>query len=201
MVALHTSVTQMVLLKHFEIDHFFCFTIFYLLLPRLFSSCDKQELIVKLRWQASHRGGFSCCGALALRCVGFSSCGSQRLGHRPNSVEHGLSGFVARGSFMGQELNPCLLHWQEDSLPPSHQGSPRPITFNRIKFKFFSLVFSLAHLPPHPPTSHPSSGQEGFPLPSLETFSVHPHRHIPELISASLHPEPQTTAMIFIFLS
>ena len=28
------------------------------------------------------------------------------------------------GLFLGQGSNPCLLHWQMDSLPLSHQGSP-----------------------------------------------------------------------------
>ena len=28
------------------------------------------------------------------------------------------------GIFLTQESNPCLLHWQADSLPLSHQGSP-----------------------------------------------------------------------------
>ena len=29
------------------------------------------------------------------------------------------------GIFSHQGLNPCLLHWQVDCLPLSHQGSPR----------------------------------------------------------------------------
>ena len=32
--------------------------------------------------------------------------------------------FLLQGIFLTQELNPCLLHWQADSLPVSHQGSP-----------------------------------------------------------------------------
>ena len=31
---------------------------------------------------------------------------------------------VACGIFPDQGSNPCLLHWQADSLPLSHQGSP-----------------------------------------------------------------------------
>ena len=31
---------------------------------------------------------------------------------------------MARGIVPDQWLNPCLLHWQVDSLPMSHQGSP-----------------------------------------------------------------------------
>ena len=32
--------------------------------------------------------------------------------------------FLLQGIFPTQESNPCLLHWQADSLPLSHQGSP-----------------------------------------------------------------------------
>ena len=37
---------------------------------------------------------------------------------------HGLSCSAARGIFLDQGLNSCILHWQADSLPLSHQGSP-----------------------------------------------------------------------------
>ena len=36
----------------------------------------------------------------------------------------GLSCPKARGIFPDQGSNPCLLHWQVDSVPLSHQGSP-----------------------------------------------------------------------------
>ena len=39
-------------------------------------------------------------------------------------VTQGLTRPEARGIFLDQELNPCLLHWQADSLPLSGQGSP-----------------------------------------------------------------------------
>ena len=32
--------------------------------------------------------------------------------------------FFLQGIFLTQGLNPHLLHWQVDSLPLSHQGSP-----------------------------------------------------------------------------
>ena len=38
-------------------------------------------------------------------------------------VAHRLSCSMACGIFLDQGLNLCLLHWQTDSLPPSHQGS------------------------------------------------------------------------------
>ena len=39
-------------------------------------------------------------------------------------VAHGLSCPVVLGIFPAQGWNLCLLHWQADSLPLSHQGSP-----------------------------------------------------------------------------
>ena len=43
------------------------------LLPRLFSSCRELEQLSSCA-QASHCSDFSCCGAQALGCPGFSSC-------------------------------------------------------------------------------------------------------------------------------
>ena len=37
---------------------------------------------------------------------------------------HRLSCSFTCGIFLAQGLNLCLLHWQADSLPLSHQGSP-----------------------------------------------------------------------------
>ena len=39
-------------------------------------------------------------------------------------MEHGLSCSVTCEVFPAQRSNPCLLHWQSDSLPLSHQESP-----------------------------------------------------------------------------
>ena len=39
-------------------------------------------------------------------------------------VEQGLSCSVTCGIFPDQGLNLCLLHWQADSLPLSHEGNP-----------------------------------------------------------------------------
>ena len=48
----------------------------------------------------------------------------------PGSFVHGISQasevschFLLQRVFLTQGLNPCLLHWQVDSLPLSHQGS------------------------------------------------------------------------------
>ena len=39
--------------------------------------------------------------------------------------------FLLQGIFPNQGLNPCLLHWQADSLPLSHQGSPHGVLIYR----------------------------------------------------------------------
>ena len=36
---------------------------------------------------------------------------------------------VARGIFLDQGSDPCLLHWQVDSQPVNHQGIPYMVTF------------------------------------------------------------------------
>ena len=46
------------------------------------------------------------------------------LQHRLNICGIWVSCSVACGIFLDQELNPCLLNWQADSLPRSHQESP-----------------------------------------------------------------------------
>ena len=81
-----------------------------------FSSCGAQTC---------HCSGFSCCAAQAPGCTGFSSCGSQTREHRSIVVAHRLSCSVSCQIFLYQGLNPCLLHWQANSLPLSHQRSPR----------------------------------------------------------------------------
>ena len=47
--------------------------------------------------------------------------------------------FLFQGIFLTQGSSPCLLHWQADSLPLSHQGSPiesltRPILNQWLPF-------------------------------------------------------------------
>ena len=77
--------------------------------------------------QAPHCSDFSC-GIWALSAwssvVGLCSCSSWALEHRLGIVVKGLSCSKACGIFPHQGSNPCLLHWQADSLPLSHQGSP-----------------------------------------------------------------------------
>ena len=72
------------------------------------------------------------------RHVGFSSCSTRALEHRFSSCAWAFCCCVVCGIFPDQEWNRCLLHRQEDSLPPSHQGNPRD------QFLMTSLQFSSA---------------------------------------------------------
>ena len=69
-------------------------------------------------------------GHSSSRCAGLSlswplllqSTGSRRTGSVV--VAHGPSCSAACGIFPDQGSNPCALHWQVDSQPLRHQGSP-----------------------------------------------------------------------------
>ena len=104
-----------------------------------FSSCSKWRLLLQLQqagailhcgmW-ASHFGSFSCCRA---RALGVQASVAQHTGTAAAApglqnvasevVAHGLSYSPARGIFLEQGWNLCLLHWQMNSYPLGHQGS------------------------------------------------------------------------------
>ena len=89
-------------------------------------------------------------GYSLLRCAGFSlrwllllrSTGSRHAGSVV--VAHGLSCSTACGIFPDQGSNMCPLHWQADSQPLRHQGSPVFSHFVNIPWctKFFTFVKS-----------------------------------------------------------
>ena len=66
---------------------------------------------------SSRRAGPSLSRPLLLRSTGSRRAGSV-------VVAHGPSCSAARGIFPDQGSNPCPRHWQADSQPPHHQGSP-----------------------------------------------------------------------------
>ena len=70
-------------------------------------------------------GGHSssrCAGLSLSRPLPLQSTGSRRAGSVV--VAHGPSCSAACGIFPDQGSNPCPLHWQADSQPLRHQGSP-----------------------------------------------------------------------------
>ena len=75
--------------------------------------------------RASHSRGLSCC-----RSTGSRRAGSVVVAHR-------LSCSAAFGIFPDQGPNPCPLHWQADSQPLRHQGTP----LLKLKKKLFYFIY------------------------------------------------------------
>ena len=85
-------------------------------------------------------------GHSSSRCAGLSlsrplllrSTGSRRAGSVV--VAHGPSCSAACGIFPDQGSNPCPLHWQADSQPLCHRGSPR-----KDAFEWWSFTHAFSH--------------------------------------------------------
>ena len=99
-----------------------------------FSSCREQGLpfivvngllIVVASLVAEH--GLQAAGLQQLWHVGSVVVARRFQSARSVAVVHGLSCSTACGIFPDQGSNPCPLHWQEDSSPLRHQGSPRSL--------------------------------------------------------------------------
>ena len=126
---------------------FFFFFFFYFWLRWVFVSVRGLSLVAASGGHSSSR----CAGLSLLRPLLFQSTGSRCAGSV--IVAHGPSCSAACGIFPDQGLNPCLLHWQADSQPLRHQGSPHfqfysakiyiPVVtfFNIIIFVTSSLLF------------------------------------------------------------
>ena len=97
---------------------FFFFFFFNLWLYWVFVSVRGLSLVAASGGHSSSRcAGLSLSQPLLLR-----SAGSRRAGSA--IVAHGPSRSTACGIFPDQGSNPCALHWQADSQPLCHQGSP-----------------------------------------------------------------------------
>ena len=90
----------------------------YLWLCWVFVSLWGLSLVVAGGGHSSSR----CTGLSLSRPLLLRSTGSRRAGSV--IVAHGPSCSAACGIFPDQGLNPCPLHWQADSQPLRHQGSP-----------------------------------------------------------------------------
>ena len=99
---------------------FFNYLFIYLFIYGCVGSSFLCEGFLQLRQVGAtlHRGArASHYRDLSLRSTGFRRAGSV-------IVAHGSSFSVACGIFLDQGSNPCPLHWQADSQPLRHQGSP-----------------------------------------------------------------------------
>ena len=115
---------------YFFFFNFIYLFIFYFWLCWVFVSVLGLSLVVaSAGHSSSRRAGLSLSRPLLLR-----SRGSRRSGSVV--VAHGPSRSAACGILPDQGSNPCPLHWQADSQPLRHQGSP-PLLF--LIFKLSSL--------------------------------------------------------------
>ena len=104
-------------LSHTNIDFFFLF--FYFWLCWVFVSVRGLSLVTASGGQSSSR----CAGLLLSWPLLLRSTGSRRAGSVV--VAHGPSRSAACGILPDQGSNPCPLHWQAESQPLRHQGSPK----------------------------------------------------------------------------
>ena len=102
-------------------DFFLIYLFIYFWLCWVFVSVRGLALVGASGGHSSSRcAGLSLSRSLLLRSTGSRRTDSVVVAHR-------LSCSAACGIFPDQGLNPCPLHWQADSQPLRHQGSPRPL--------------------------------------------------------------------------
>ena len=111
-----------------ELFFFFINKFIYFWLCWVFVSVRGLSLVAASGGHSSSRcAGLSLSWPLLLRSTGSRCAGSV-------VVAHGPSCSAAWGIFPDQGSNPCSLHWQADSQPLRHQGSPG-VNFNNHQIK------------------------------------------------------------------
>ena len=103
--------------------NFYLFIYLYFWLCWVFVSVRGLSLVAARGGHSSSR----CTGLSLSRPLLLRSTGSRRTGSVV--VAHGPSCSAACGIFPDQGSNPCPLHWQADSQPLRHQGSPTMLYF------------------------------------------------------------------------
>ena len=112
------------------------FYLFYFWLCWVFVSVRGLSLVAASGDHSSSR----CVGLSLSRRLLLRSTGSRRAGLA--LVAHGPSRSAACGILPDQGSNPCPLHWQADSQPLHHQGSPIVLFCNFcIWFYFFTIEY------------------------------------------------------------
>ena len=106
----------------------FIYLFIYLWLCWVFVSARGLSLVAASGGPSSSR----CAGLSPSRPLLWRSTGSRRAG--AVAVAHGPSCSAACGIFPDQGSNPCPLHWQADSQPLRHQGSPQVLYIRYLQF-------------------------------------------------------------------
>ena len=102
----------------FNFGFIYLFLLIYLWLCWVFVSVQGLSLVAASGGHSSSQ----CAGLSLSRPLLLRSTGSRRAGSV--IVAHGPSCSAACGILPDQGSNPCPLHWQADSQPLRHQGSP-----------------------------------------------------------------------------
>ena len=110
-----------VLLLFFILFYLFIYLFIYLWLCWVSVSVRGLSLVAASGGHSSSQ----CVGLSLSRPLLLRSTGSRRAGSV--TVAHGPSCSAACGIFPDQVSNPCPLHWQADSQPLRHQGSPASV--------------------------------------------------------------------------
>ena len=114
----------------------------FILAARAFLQFQQGEATLQFLCVVSHCSGLSY-GARALGLMGSAVAAPWLQNTGSIVMAHGLRCSTACGIFLDQGLNPCLLNWQEDSLPLSHQASPKVILNFKGKFVFLKTSEGL----------------------------------------------------------
>ena len=129
----------------------FIYLFIYLWLSWVFVSVRGLSLVAVSGGHSSSR----CAGPSLSRPLLLRSTGSRNAGSV--IVAHGPSRSAACGIFPDQGSNPCPLHWQADSQPLRHQGSPL--------FQLLSVLEERPHRPSNHAAQHRDSESMGVKEP------------------------------------
>ena len=132
---------------------FFIYLFIYFWLCWVFVSAWGLSLVVASGGRSSSR----CAGLSLSRPLLLRSTGSRRTGSVV--VAHGPGCSAACGIFPDQGSNPCPLHWQADSQPLRHQGSPPFVLSKEILWSRYCLLFLTKYKDPQ---SHYSFKDSSF---------------------------------------
>ena len=120
-------------------NFFFYFFIFFKVFLNLFLAVLGLRFCVSLVVASGGHSSSQCADLSLSWPLLLQSTGSRRTGSV--GVAHGPSCSTACGIFPVQGLNPCPLHWQADSQPLRHQGSPAELFKLKI-FKNMSITYT-----------------------------------------------------------
>ena len=110
--------------------NYYLFIYLFIWLCWVFVSVRGLSLVVASGGHSSSwRAVLSLSRPLLLRSISSKRAGSAVVAHRPSCS-------AACGIFPDQGSNPCPLHWQADSQPLRHQGSPAQPFWNTYFFIF-----------------------------------------------------------------